>query len=143
NVRLTSVKVPRQDGASCGIIAAFAVEHDILFKDGCHGWEEKNIPIYRAAYLARIMGYEKAQDLPLLSIKPALKSGDGAEEMNDKDTMGKGVKLNGKDKDETNDEGLEENKTAGDESIHAWKTRKCSDDTTSKDKSSQNAYQKA
>jgi len=63
NARLASIKVPRQDGVSCGIIAAFAVEHDILFKDGCHGWEDKDIPIYRAAYLARVMGYEKVARL--------------------------------------------------------------------------------
>ncbi|KAG9071282.1 hypothetical protein KI688_005493 [Linnemannia hyalina] len=73
NAPLAFIKVPRQDGVSCGIIAAFAVEHDILFKNGCHGWEEKNIPIYRTAYLARVIGYEKAQGFPLLTIKSAPK----------------------------------------------------------------------
>lgn len=56
---LLSLKVPAQDGFSCGIVAAYAVEHLVLHNNACHGWEAKNVPIYRAAYLARVMGYKK------------------------------------------------------------------------------------
>ncbi|KAF9536103.1 hypothetical protein EC957_000382, partial [Mortierella hygrophila] len=110
NAPLASIKVPRQDGFSCGIIAAFAVEHDILFQNGCHGWEEKNIPIYRTAYLARVMGYEKAQGCPLLTIKSPPMSGDCVEEMSGNDMMGKEGETHGEVKDETNGESKEESK---------------------------------
>ncbi|KAK3831075.1 MAG: hypothetical protein J3R72DRAFT_527904 [Linnemannia gamsii] len=65
---LLSLKVPAQDGFSCGVVAAYAVEHLVLHNNACHGWEAKNVPIYRAAYLARVMGYKMTQGHPILAI---------------------------------------------------------------------------
>jgi hypothetical protein len=54
------IDVPKQeDGHSCGIIAAYAIENDLHSGHPGEGWRTDHIESYRARYMACISGYFK------------------------------------------------------------------------------------